>query len=227
MNIGITLMNKTLLAVAILSTLSFSSVAQSYKAGDILVRGGATMVEPDDNKANVKLDGANSGLKVSVDDDTQIGLNFVYFFDSNWAVELLAATPFEHDIKLHAGDEESTLATVEHLPPTLSALYYFDVNGPFKPYVGAGVNYTIFFSEDFNSTYKDAGFSDLELDDSFGFAAQIGADYEINNKWHINASVRYISISTDADFKVGGAVKGSSEADIDPMVYSIMLGYKF
>lgn len=218
-------MKKTLLTIALLS--SFSTVALANQAGDILIRGGVTMVSPDSGKSAVLLAGADSGLALSVDDNAQLGLNFVYFFDNNWAIELLAATPFDHDIKLHAGDVTTTLADTKQLPPTLSALYYFDTGSVIKPYVGLGINYTIFFDNSFTDTYSAAGFSDLELDNSFGYSMQIGVDYEIDKSWSVNASARYIDISTDATFAVGGDNIGSSSVDVNPMVYSVMLGYKF
>jgi outer membrane protein len=211
----------------ILSALTLSPLALANQAGDFVVRGGATMVEPASNKANVFLDGADSGLDVSADGDTQLGVNFVYFYDKNWAIELLASTPFSHDIKLHADGANTTLGKISHLPPTLSALYYFDTNSAFKPYVGAGINYTIFFDEKFSSTYKEAGFSDLDLDGSFGLSVQFGADYQLDKNWSLNASARYIDINADTSFKVGGSVNGSAEVEIDPMVYSLMLAYKF
>ncbi|MEI6896921.1 MAG: OmpW family outer membrane protein [Psychromonas sp.] len=216
-------MKKTLLTTALLSSLS--TIALANQAGDILIRGGATMVAPDSGKSVVLLNGNDSGLTLSVDDNTQLGLNIVYFYDSNWAIELLAATPFDHDIKVH-DNGETLLADTKHLPPTLSALYYFNTNSAFKPYVGLGINYTIFFDNSFTSTYSSAGFSDLELDNSFGYAVQIGADYEIDTNWSVNVSARYIDISTDASFTVGSA-DGHSSVDINPMVYSVMLGYKF
>jgi len=209
-------MKKTLLTIALLSSLSTAAFAN--QAGDILIRGGATMVS---------LSGADSGLELSVGDDTQLGLNFVYFFDSNWAIELLAATPFDHDIELHAAGDTTVLADTKHLPPTLSALYYFDTGSALKPYVGLGINYTIFFDNSFTNTYSDAGFSDLELDNSFGYSVQVGADYEIDKNWSVNVSARYIDISTDASFAVGGDPIGSSSVDVNPMVYSVMLGYTF
>jgi len=231
-------MKKTFLAAALLS--AFSSVALANQAGDILVRGGVTLVNPDSDKSTVVVPalGGATPLTISVDDNAQLGLNLVYFFDSNWAVEVLAATPFTHDVTIHdpqgiseglfgANVDGATLGEVTHLPPTVSALYYFDVEGPFKPYVGAGLNYTIFFDEDFKKTPQDLGFNDLELDGSFGLSAQIGADYHIDEKWHINASVRYIDIDTTANFKIGATTTGSADVAVDPMVYSIMLGYKF
>jgi outer membrane protein len=217
-------MKKSLLAIALLSSLS--TVALANEAGDILIRGGITMVSPDSGKSAVFLDGADSGLTLSPDDDTQLGLNFVYFFDSNWAIELLAATPFDHDIKLQS-ESTTLLADSKQLPPTLSALYYFDTDSAFKPYVGLGINYTVFFDNSFTSTYSDAGFSDLDMDNSFGYAVQVGADYDLGDNWSINISARYIDISTDASFTVGGTTDGSASVDVDPMVYSVMLGYTF
>ncbi len=218
-------MKKSILTIALLSSLSTAAFAN--QAGDLLIRGGIAMVSPDSGKSAVLLGGEVSGLELSVDDNAQLGLNFVYFFDSNWAIELLAATPFDHDIKLHAGDESTVLADTKHLPPTLSALYYFDTASVIKPYVGLGLNYTVFFDNSFTSTYSEAGFSNLDLDNSFGYSVQVGVDYEIDKNWSVNASARYIDIATDASFAVGGENIGSSSVDINPMVYSVMLGYKF
>lgn len=231
-------MKKTLLAVAALSVLSPLSFAN--QAGDILVRGGVTIVNPDSGKSGVTVPalGGATPLSISVDDNTQLGLNFVYFVDNNWAVEVLAATPFTHDVTIHdpqgiseglfgANVDGATLAEVTHLPPTVSALYYFDTASKFKPYVGVGLNYTVFFDEDFKAAPESLGFNDLELDGSFGLSAQVGADYHIDEKWHINASVRYIDIDTTATFKIGETTTGSSDISVDPTVFSLMVGYKF
>ncbi|WOH36491.1 OmpW family outer membrane protein [Thalassotalea fonticola] len=234
-------MKKNLMSLAVVSLLaSNAAVAASYEAGDFVIRGGLTMVSPDDSKAGVNVPalGGDTPLSVSVDDNTQLGLNFVYFFDSNWAIEVLAATPFTHDVKIHdpQGISEGvfgvdvdgiTLAEVTQLPPTVSAIYYFDTGSNFMPYVGAGLNYTIFFDEEFKSAPESLGFNDLELDGSFGFSVQVGADYQLNDSWHINASARYIDIGTEANFKIGDSITGSADVDVDPMVYSVMLGYKF
>lgn len=224
---------KTSIANAlILTTLTLSPLALANQAGDFIVRGGATMVNPDSEKSTIMLGGADSSMTLTVDDNTQLGLNFVYFHDSNWAIELLAATPFTHDITIQdknsvLGVDGANLGEVSQLPPTLSALYYFDTRGAFKPYVGVGINYTIFFDEDFAATPKSLGLSNLDLDGSFGLSAQIGADYHLDDKWSLNASIRYIDINTDARFDVAGSNIGRADIDIDPMVYSLMLGYKF
>jgi outer membrane protein len=225
-------MKKSIINGLILSALTLSPLAFANQAGDFIVRGGATMVNPDSDNSNIMLGGADSTMTLTVDDNTQLGLNFVYFYDNNWAIELLAATPFTHDVTIQdknsvLGVDGANLGEVSHLPPTLSALYYFDTNSAFKPYVGVGINYTVFFDEDFAAAPKSLGLSNLDLDGSFGLSAQLGADYHLDEKWSINASIRYIDISTEATFDVGGASVGKANIDVDPMVYSLMLGYKF
>ncbi|MBD1391019.1 outer membrane beta-barrel protein [Neiella sp. HB171785] len=225
-------MKTTILAAAVsLASLGIASSALAHQAGDIIVRGGIVHVSPDDSSGNVHVESlGDTGMTVGVDSNTQIGLNFAYMFDNNWGIELLAATPFTHDVNLQnsaLGLGDGKLAEVSHLPPTLSVQYYF--GGPeskFRPYVGAGLNYTIFFDEQFKGSRKDQGFNSLDLDSSFGWAAQIGLDYKLNEKWHLNGQIRYIDISTDANFKVG-ELKSKVSVDIDPFVYMVSAGYTF
>ena len=225
-------MKKNILTITLLSLLSVSSLAADYKAGDIVVRAGVTTVAPSSDHSSIMLADADSTMTLTVDNNTQLGINLVYFYDENIAIELLAATPFSHDVTIYdknsiLGVDGAQLGNVKHLPPTLSALYYFDTNTAFKPYIGAGINYTIFFDESFEDAPKSLGLSNLELDGSFGLSAQLGMDYFLDDNIIINASIRYIDISTDVTFDVGGDNIGKATIDIDPMVYSFMIGYKF
>lgn len=213
----------------------FSATTIAYEKGDMLVRVGLTTVAPDESSSNIFVGGGDLGFGLNVDNNTQLGLNFAYFFTDNWNVEVLAATPFKHDVNVNTnplGLEQ--LAEVTHLPPTVSANYFFaDSGATFQPYVGVGLNYTIFFEEKFTSTNEDLGFSDLDLDASFGVSAQVGFDYMIDKVWLVNASVRYIDISTDATFTLNNTDLGAENAsgnvtvDIDPLVYTLSIGYKF
>ncbi|MGY2437821.1 OmpW/AlkL family protein, partial [Escherichia coli] len=91
------------------------------------------------------------------------------------------------------------LGSVKHLPPTLSLVYYpLDSKSAFQPYVGAGINYTWFFDDKLSSEAEGAGFRGLDMKDSWGWAAQIGADYMLTDNLMINAQVRYIDIDTTA-----------------------------
>ena len=157
-------------------------------------------------------------------------------FTKNWGIELLAATPFEHNAsatgQLSAVVDD--VAESKQLPPTLSAIYYFDSQSKFKPYVGAGINYTVFFDEKttseadaaFQSVYGLTG-GDLEIDDSVGLSFQLGADYEINKQWHLNASARWLDIDTEATITFDSGDKVTNDLDVDPMVYTIAVGYTF
>lgn len=218
-------MKNTLSTLTILaSAIALSLPVHAYEAGDWILKAGATKVMPDDSSGNVFVAENDLGMGVSVGDNTQLGLNIGYFINRKIAIELLLATPFKHDIGLNT---VGALGSAKHLPPTLTANYYFaNSRAAFQPYLGAGVNYTFFFEEEFTSANKQAGFSDLSLDDSLGLSAQAGFDYMLDAKWQLNASVRWMNINTDAKFNLNGD-KGTVVVDIDPFVYTVSLGYRF
>jgi outer membrane protein len=210
---------KKLAAVGIiLSTLSGSVWA--HEAGEFFIRAGSATVRPTEGSDNVL--GSLGGFNVS--NNTQLGLTFTYMATDNIGVELLAATPFRH--KVGTGPT-GTIATVNQLPPTLMAQWYFgDAQSKVRPYIGAGINYTTFFNADFNDTGKNAGLSDLSLKDSWGAAGQVGLDYLINRDWLLNMSLWYMDIDTDVKFKAGG-VDQKVSTRIDPWVFMFSAGYRF
>ncbi|NAW69125.1 outer membrane protein OmpW [Vibrio sp. V27_P1S3P104] len=214
-------MKKTVCGLAVLAALVSTHVL-AHQQGDILVRAGLAAVVPNDSSD--KILGSSDELKVNT--NTQLGLTLGYMLTDNFSVELLAATPFSHDIStdlLGLGD----IGKTKHLPPTVMVQYYFgEANSAFRPYVGAGINYTTFFDEKFNNTGKTAGLSDLKLDDSWGLAANIGIDYMLDDNWFFNASAWYANIETTAKYKFGGAAQ-STDVKINPWVLMIAGGYKF
>ena len=196
------------LAVAAIAA-TFASPAFAYEAGQWILRGGIGTVDPDS-------DNLTTGDTVfEVDSGTSLTLTATYMFTENWALDILAAWPFSHDIEANGVQ----IAETDHLPPTVSLQYHFLPDSAFKPYAGLGLNYTTFFSTDLDPAVGD----DLDLDDSFGFAAQIGADIELADRWLLNIDLRYINIESDAS--VDGADLGT--VDINPFVYSINVGYRF
>ncbi|WP_099611070.1 outer membrane protein OmpW [Vibrio fujianensis] len=214
-------MKKIVCGLAVLAALVSTHVL-AHQQGDILVRAGLAAVVPNDSSD--KILGSSDELKVNT--NTQLGLTLGYMLTDNFSVELLAATPFSHDIStdlLGLGD----IGKTKHLPPTVMVQYYFgEANSAFRPYVGAGINYTTFFDEKFNNTGKTAGLSDLKLDDSWGLAANIGIDYMLDDNWFFNASAWYANIETTAKYKFGGAAQ-STDVKINPWVLMIAGGYKF
>lgn len=226
-------MRTSLFAASLLALAVAAPVAHAHKAGDIIVRAGAVTVQTDESSSSVKLDrpnGSDLGGKATVGNDTQLGLNFAYMLTDNWGIELLAATPFSHDVHIKNTAVGSTkLGTLKHLPPTLSVVYYpMDSNSAFQPYVGAGINYTWFMDGDTGSEAEAGGFRNLQANNSWGWAAQVGADYMLTDKLMINGQVRYIDIDTQAYVdNVALGVRAKVNVDIKPWVYMVGLGYKF
>ena len=209
-------MKKTVCGIAVLSALMSANVL-AHSEGDFIVRAGAATVSPNDSSGAVA---GNSSIEFGVDSDTQLGLTLGYMFTDNISFEVLAATPFSHNISATGLGE---IADTKHLPPTFMVQYYFGTaESDFRPYVGAGINYTVFFDEG----SKIAGLSDVSLDDSWGLAANVGMDYMINDDWFLNASVWYADIDTTAKYNLGGT-NYSTDVDIDPWVFMIGGGYKF
>ena len=216
-------MNKTLCGVAVLAILA-SGNALAHKEGDFIVRGGLAAVVPNDSSDDI----LGSSDELEVKSDTQLGLTLGYMITDNISFEVLAATPFSHSISTNYGNPDlGEVAETKHLPPTFMLQYYFgEAESDIRPYVGAGINYTVFFDEELNGTGTAAGLSNLSLDDSWGLAANVGVDYMLNDDWFLNASVWYADIETTAKYTAGGQ-EYSTDVTIDPWVFMIGGGYKF
>jgi outer membrane protein len=232
-------MNKSLLSASLFALALAAPLAHAHDAGDIIVRAGAITVNPKADSSSVKVDqgplsGANLGGKATMSSDTQLGLNFAYMITNNIGIELLAASPFEHDVKLKntaLPAANGKLGTLKHLPPTLSVVYYpLYSKSAFQPYVGGGINYTWIYDEHVGSEAQTAGFSNFKAKNSWGLAWQVGADYMLTDKVMINAQVRYIDIDTRATVENNAVAPGTRarvNVDVDPFVYMVGLGYKF
>ena len=148
---------KWLMAMAA-GALLLSPLTRAAEEGEWKVRVGVGNVDPK----------SSNGEVVSVDSGTALVFNGTYMFTDNVGLEVLAATPFSHDITLLDG---TAVGETKHLPPTVSLQYHFNTEGAFHPYVGAGLNYTLFFDEE---TEGPLAGGDLDLDASFGPAVQLG-----------------------------------------------------
>ena len=214
----------------------------AHSPGDILLRIGAVTVMPDTESGAVSglPDGVNNA-RVDVEDNTQLSLTATYMLTSNLGLEVLAATPFTHDIVGQGDIEGVAVGETQHLPPTLSLQYHFgSENGVFNPYIGVGLNVTMFFSEEVDGQLVDtlntlptiAGLGginsvNMELDPSIGLAAQAGVDVKVADNWYVNAAVWYIDISTTAELTTDLGTTHEVDVDIDPWVFNVAVAYKF
>lgn len=199
-----------LAAALVLGGLAAPAFAQ--QAGEWTFGIGAHQVNPKSDNGSV----AGGTLDVEIGSDVRPTITAEYFVRDNLGIEVLAAWPFEHDISI---DGLGQVGSTKHLPPTVSVQYHFG-EGSVKPFVGLGINYTLFMSEDTEGALAGA---DLELDDSFGLAAHAGIDFKVGEKGAIRIDARWIDIDTDA--KLNGADIGT--VTIDPLVYGAAYVFQF
>lgn len=132
-------MNKKCVAgiIGIASLASWN--VQAHEAGDFIVRAGVASVNPSEDSSILRPTVVSPNGQVSIDSDTQLGLTFTYMLTNNWGVELLASSPFTHTVDF-AGDLSGlgSVATAKHLPPTLSAQYFFDTESNIDSYNEVG-----------------------------------------------------------------------------------------
>jgi outer membrane protein len=154
-------------------------------------------------------------------------IDFTYMATDNIGFELIAATT-RHG--LSGQGSLSGLPDLGHswvLPPTLTLQYHFAPAAKVRPYIGAGINYTIFYGEGTSSALDSAiGNSNLDLSNSFGWAAQAGMDFDLNEKFFLNVDIKYIDMSTNARVTTGALVN-TVDVKINPIVFGIGLGMKF
>lgn len=204
-------MKKTALVLGMAAAFAAGAV-QAHEAGSFILRGGPIVVVPDTSTNH-------NTFKFDVNSNAQLGLTTTYMFTDNIGVELLAATPFSHKITL--GD--TLVGKTKHLPPTIYAQYYFlNKDSAARPYVGAGLNYTTFFSEKAILN----GVSNLKLKDSLGLALNAGVDIKVTDNLYLNAAVWYAKIKTKATFDFAGA-KHEVKVKLDPTVFFLGVGYRF
>ncbi|MDP2747280.1 OmpW family protein [Pseudomonas sp.] len=228
-------MRTSLFTASLLALAIAAPLAHAHQAGDIIVRAGAITVDPQESSSDIWVGALGTdvaGTKATLDSDTQLGLNFAYMLTNNIGIELLAATPFSHNVGVKGmpggfAGLNGKLGELKHLPPTLSVVYYpLDASSAFQPYVGAGINYTWFFDTKLSSEAEGKGFSGLDMKDSWGLAAQVGMDYMLTDNIMLNAQVRYIDIETTGTTHILGD-KVKVDVDVDPFVYMVGMGYKF
>lgn len=194
------------LAIAALATLLTTNAFAAQ--GDILARFRVTNVNP-----QTSVDKTLETLKVDAKDDTIPEVDFTYMLTNNVGVELILGTS-KHSVTASG----SEIATVKVLPPTLTAQYHLNPQGQFRPYVGAGINYTRFYG------FKDKSGLKLSVDkNSFGPALQVGMDMPLTKDVFLNLDMKKIWIKTKV--KAGGADVGT--LDINPLVTSVGIGTKF
>ncbi|MEA9822053.1 OmpW family outer membrane protein [Xanthomonas campestris pv. raphani] len=204
---------RSTLLFAALAAASVSAPALAQSKGDWLLGVGAHQVAPKSDNGSL----AGGTLDVDVGTDIRPTITAEYFIADNWGIEVLAALPFEHDINIRG---LGRVGSTKHLPPVVSLQYHFNSQGKVSPFVGAGINYTRFFSTETSGAL--AG-NDLDLDASWGLAAHAGLDVKISDRGALRMDMRWIDIDSDASLN-GNRI---GTVNIDPLVYGVAYVHRF
>jgi len=183
--------------------------AQSAESGSWIVRARALNLDPANKDS--------TGLGLGIDSKVFPEVDISYFLSPNLALELVLTYPQKHDVL----SGSTKIGSLKHLPPTLSLQYHFPLGG-WRPYVGAGLNYTRFSKVSFDPAVVTALQPSIEKD-SFGAAFGVGADVPMGGGWLFNIDVKKVQIRTDV-FSFGakaGTVK------VDPVLFSLGVGKRF
>lgn len=199
---------------------------EDFKRWQVRVRG--VGVVPDES-AKIGVIGGD----VNISNTLIPELDFTYFFTKNISAELILGTTkhevntFGSDISAIGGPTSANidLGSVYLLPPTLTAQYHFFTDEVFRPYVGAGINYTIFYNEKQGSVVKG-----IEYKNALGYAFQAGFDLMINDKFFVNTDVKRLFLKTDVKVDASNLATGltiPAEVEINPWLIGFGIGMKF
>lgn len=203
---------KTLLPLSLALAMAFVPMAHAADTDDDhwVVRFGASVVDPASNN------GTLAGLKTTISNDAKPTASIEYLLTPNIGFEALAAIPFKHEIRLDGQKAAST----KQLPPVIGVNYHFLTDQVVSPFVGAGINFTRFFSTKGEGILQG---DHVGIDNSWGAAAHAGVDFKLSPNWLVTADLRWIDIRSTVH--VDGANVG--KAKVDPLVYGLSFGYRF
>lgn len=215
-------MNYARFALAAGAALALAGAAQAQDfqpktKGLVMLNVRVTDVAPDAGDAIKTGAGAATGLHADVKEDVMPTIGLSYFLTDHVAVEVIAGTT-KHTVKAVGPGTNVAVHDTWVLPPVVALQYHFAPDARFSPYVGAGLNYMIFYSG------KDKNGFKVKLKDGVGYALQAGADYALKDKWSLNLDVKKVFFDTRATIN-GGAL--TSKVKLDPWVVSAGVGYKF
>jgi len=214
-----------LAALLTAGTAAIATPSMAQEPGNWIVRGRVIHVTPNDRSGEVT---TLAGSGVGVGDDTTAELDITYMLRPNWGLELILATT-SHDLV-----GKGTIANLGKigrtalLPPTLTLQYHFAPKANVRPYAGAGVNYSKFYNEKSTNSLDTGlgGPTNINLDDSWGLAAQAGVDVGLKNDWFVNFDLKYIQIETKATLVTGSTTR-TVDVDINPWVFGVGIGKRF
>jgi outer membrane protein len=219
-----TSMRACLTTALIALSLTPGVAAAQTSAGDWLIRVRGIVVSPTETSGEVSgIPGSRVGVTASVMPE----VDFTYMATDHIGAELIVATTRHEATGRGSLSAIDTVASTWVLPPTLTLQYHLSPKSKIRPYVGAGVNYTLFYAEDASDGLEAAlGSTKVRMSDSVGYALQAGIDLDIGPRTFLNLDVKYLDIDTTARL-VTGVGTSRVRISIDPVVIGAGIGMRF
>ena len=214
------------LGIASLAAPAAAKEGEGLKAHDVLLRVRGIWIAP-----NGQSDGILPGLpndRLRIDDSVTPEVDVTWMATNHIGFELIAATS-KHSAHGAQGVTAGIGRVVSTwvLPPTLTAQYHFNSKGKIRPYVGAGVNYTVFWNEEATSGLQSAvGPTRVHINDSIGYALQSGIDIDLNKRFFLNLDAKYIDLSPRASLFTTALGTQRVKTRISPVVVGIGFGIR-
>ncbi len=191
-------------------------------AGDFVVGLGAIGVLPE-NGNHSSVDTINGHVRASNSATAQV--DFTYFINPNISLNLIVAST-QHDLSVKGSALGNVqLGSIWVLPPTLTLQYHPLPQSRFSPYVGAGLNYSIFYGSSLSGA--NPAVRSVAVNNGFGFALNAGIDYEISGPWGINLDVKKLFLSPNAAVGTNLGVKVHASTELNPLVVGMSVRYRF
>lgn len=207
-----------------------AAAAQAQSAGTLLARIGGTTITPNVSSGDLTAPSL-AGTKASIGSSSRLSGGITYMVDDHFAIDVPLALPFQHDISgdgaiLGAGK----IGDVKALPATVLAQWRFlDANAPVRPYVGAGITYAAFYGAKSTSTLTaltggtPSNPTTLSVDSKWAASFQIGASFQIQGGWFVDANYTYTPLSTRTHLSSGQTL----DATLNPSSVSLTVGMRF
>ncbi len=164
------------------------------------------------------------GASATADSNNSLGFGAIYDFHPGWSAELALGLPPTTALKgtgSLAG--AGTLGKVKYGPAVLSVRRQLWDGGPVRPYIGAGINYTLVLES------RDGFVSDLHVKNGIGPVLQAGVEVPLDARWSFFVDAKKIWLKTTATGTLPalGGAPAHAKVRLDPLVVTAGVSYRF
>ena len=228
--------NTTLAAAALLATLTAGTAHADESVLSNEVRLGAYFLNYNAKADDLHGPFVPAGVNVDVKNVTTPYFAYIRRLSPHFALQLAAGVPPKTET---VGKGPATVgsvpfngqvvSTAKWLAPTVLLNYVFrDESEAWRPYVGAGGNYTHFY--DRKSTpagdAANGGPTAISLTNSVGPAVSVGISWRIQRRWKAYASYDYARVNSDYVGNTAGTLRKTS-IKFNPSTLVVSVGFSF